>query len=87
MFVDMTPALIMLVPMLIPLTQKLGIDMVHLGLVMVINLAFGLTTPPVGTALFVATCRRRWSTWIATPILCGRYQSVSCYSGSPDDSR
>ncbi len=54
MFVDMTPALIMLVPMLIPLAQKFGIDMVHLGLVMVINLAFGLTTPPVGTALFVA---------------------------------
>jgi tripartite ATP-independent transporter DctM subunit len=54
MFVDMTPALIMLVPMLIPLAQEFGIDMVHLGLVMVINLAFGLTTPPVGTALFVA---------------------------------
>src|SRR5882724_11460638 len=54
MFVDMTPALIMLVPMLIPLAQKFGIDMVHPGLIMVINLAFGLTTPPVGTALFVA---------------------------------
>jgi tripartite ATP-independent transporter DctM subunit len=54
MFVDMTPALIMLVPMLIPLALKFGIDMVHLGLVMVINLAFGLTTPPVGTDLFVA---------------------------------
>ena len=54
MFVDMTPALIMLVPMLIPLALKFGIDMVHLGLIMVINLAFGLTTPPVGTALFVA---------------------------------
>jgi tripartite ATP-independent transporter DctM subunit len=54
MFVDMTPALIMLVPMLIPLAMKFGIDMVHLGLIMVINLSFGLTTPPVGTALFVA---------------------------------
>lgn len=54
MFVDMTPALIMLVPMLIPLAQKFGIDLVHLGLVMVINLSYGLTTPPVGTALFVA---------------------------------
>ena len=54
MFVDMTPALIMLVPMLIPLALKFGIDLVHLGLIMVINLSFGLTTPPVGTALFVA---------------------------------
>jgi len=54
MFIDMTPALIMLVPMLIPLAMKFDIGMVHLGLIMVINLAFGLTTPPVGTALFVA---------------------------------
>ena len=54
MFIDMTPALIMLVPMLIPLALKFDIGMVHLGLIMVINLAFGLTTPPVGTALFVA---------------------------------
>lgn len=54
MFVDMTPALIMLVPMLLPLAMKFEIDLVHLGLIMVINLAFGLTTPPVGTALFVA---------------------------------
>jgi tripartite ATP-independent transporter DctM subunit len=54
MFIDMTPALIMLVPMLIPLAQKFGIDLVHLGLIMVINLSYGLTTPPVGTALFVA---------------------------------
>jgi tripartite ATP-independent transporter DctM subunit len=54
MFVDMTPALIMLVPMLIPLAVKFDIGMVHLGLIMVINLAFGLTTPPVGTSLFVA---------------------------------
>jgi len=54
MFVDMTPALIMLVPMLIPLAMKFQIDLIHLGLIMVINLSYGLTTPPVGTALFVA---------------------------------
>jgi tripartite ATP-independent transporter DctM subunit len=54
MFVDMTPALIMLVPMLLPLAMKFDINLVHLGLIMVINLSFGLTTPPVGTALFVA---------------------------------
>jgi len=54
MFVDMTPALIMLVPMLLPLALKFDISLVHLGLIMVINLSYGLTTPPVGTALFVA---------------------------------
>lgn len=54
MFIDMTPAIIMLVPMLLPLASKFGIDYVHLGLIVVMNLAYGLTTPPVGTALFVA---------------------------------
>lgn len=54
MFIDMTPAIIMLVPMLLPLASKFGIDYIHLGLIVVINLAYGLTTPPVGTALFVA---------------------------------
>src|SRR5260370_26409122 len=46
--------LVMLVPMRLPLSMKLEIDLVHLGLIMVINRAYGLTTPPVGTALFVA---------------------------------
>jgi tripartite ATP-independent transporter DctM subunit len=53
MLIDMTPALIMLVPILLPLAQKFGIDLVHLGLVVIVNLSFGLITPPVGTALFV----------------------------------
>lgn len=53
-FVDMTPALIMLVPMLIPLALKFDIGLINLGLIMVLNLSVGLTTPPVGTALFVA---------------------------------
>jgi tripartite ATP-independent transporter DctM subunit len=53
MLIDMTPALIMLVPILLPLAQKFGIDLIHLGLVVIVNLSFGLITPPVGTALFV----------------------------------
>ncbi len=56
MFIDMTPALIMIVPIILPLAQKLGIDLVHLGVIMVVNLSFGLITPPVGTSLFVG-CR------------------------------
>jgi tripartite ATP-independent transporter DctM subunit len=56
MFIDMTPALIMIVPIILPLAQKLGVDLVHLGVIMVVNLAFGLITPPVGTSLFVG-CR------------------------------
>src|SRR6266700_3741216 len=51
MLIDMTPALIMLVPILLPLALKFGIDFVHLGLIVIVNLSFGLITPPVGTAL------------------------------------
>ena len=43
----------MLVPILIPICQKLGIDLVHFGLVMVLNLMIGLLHPPMGTVLFV----------------------------------
>jgi tripartite ATP-independent transporter DctM subunit len=56
LFIDLTPALIMMVPILLPLATKLGIDHIHLGVIMVVNLTFGLITPPVGTSLFVG-CR------------------------------
>ncbi len=56
LFIDLTPALIMLVPILLPLAAAMGLDLVHLGVIMVVNLTFGLITPPVGTALFVG-CR------------------------------
>ncbi len=49
------PALIIFVPALIPLGTKLGIDPVHLGLVMVLNLMIGMLTPPVGFLLFVVS--------------------------------
>ncbi len=56
LFIDLTPALIMLVPILLPLATAMGLDLIHLGVIMVVNLTFGLITPPVGTALFVG-CR------------------------------
>ena len=46
----------MTVPILLPLAARLDIDPIHLGIIMVINLTFGLITPPVGTSLFVG-CR------------------------------
>ena len=54
--VDLTPAVIMLTPILLPLMQKMGMNIVHFGAMMVINLCYGLITPPVGTSLFVG-CR------------------------------
>jgi len=56
LFIDLAPALIMTVPILLPLAARLDIDPIHLGIIMVINLTFGLITPPVGTSLFVG-CR------------------------------
>ncbi|MGE3922961.1 MAG: TRAP transporter large permease [Lautropia sp.] len=48
------PALLIAVPLLLPLAQQYGVDPVHLGLIMTCNLAIGLFTPPVGGTLFVA---------------------------------
>jgi len=53
MFVDLTPAVVMLVPIILPLAYKIGINPLHLGTIVVVNLTFGLITPPVGTSLFV----------------------------------
>ncbi len=51
-FIDANSALYILCPILFPISQKLGINPVHLGAVMVVNLALGLITPPVGVNLF-----------------------------------
>ena len=48
--------LLLLVPVFIPVARQLGIDPVHLGVVMVFNLMIGLCTPPVGLCLFIV-CR------------------------------
>lgn len=53
MFMETLAAMMILVPILIPVVQKLGIDTVHFGLVMVFNLVIGLLTPPFGLVLFV----------------------------------
>jgi tripartite ATP-independent transporter DctM subunit len=52
-FLEPVAAITLLVPILVPICQKLGIDLVHFGLVMVLNLMIGLLHPPMGTVLFV----------------------------------
>jgi tripartite ATP-independent transporter DctM subunit len=54
MFMETFAALIILAPVLAPVAQQLGIDPVHFGLIMIVNLAIGMVTPPVGVNLFVA---------------------------------
>src|SRR5258705_8284555 len=52
-FLEPTAAITILVPVLMPVVQQLGIDPVHFGLVMVLNLMIGLLHPPMGMVLFV----------------------------------
>jgi C4-dicarboxylate transporter DctM subunit len=52
MLMDSLPAILIMVPILLPLADKLGLDRVHFGVVVTFNLAIGLITPPYGAALF-----------------------------------
>ncbi len=52
-FMDMTPAVLIFTPIFLPVVTELGMDPIHFGIMMVLNLCVGLCTPPVGTVLFV----------------------------------
>ena len=52
-FMDMTPAVLIFTPIFLPVVTSLGMDPVHFGIMMVLNLSIGLCTPPVGSVLFV----------------------------------
>lgn len=52
-FMDMTPAVLIFTPIFLPVVTALGLDPVHFGIIMVLNLCIGLCTPPVGSVLFV----------------------------------
>ncbi len=54
MFIETSAAIIVLAPILAPVAMKFGIDPIHFGLVMVVNLALGMITPPFGVNLFAA---------------------------------
>jgi len=55
MFMDTGPAIAILAPLFIPAAVALGIDPVHFGIVMTVNLAIGFVTPPFGVNLFVVS--------------------------------
>jgi tripartite ATP-independent transporter DctM subunit len=52
-FMDMTPAVLIFTPIFLPVIVSIGMDPVHFGIIMVLNLCIGLCTPPVGSVLFV----------------------------------
>lgn len=52
---DMAPLILILTPILLPVVKVLGVDPVHFGMIMMVNLGIGLITPPVGAVLFVGS--------------------------------
>ncbi|RZS97659.1 TRAP transporter large permease [Cecembia calidifontis] len=52
-FMDMTPAVLIFTPIFLPVVTALGVDPVHFGIIMILNLCIGLCTPPVGSVLFL----------------------------------
>ena len=61
MFIDLPAAILLLGPIFVPLAQTIGLDLVQLGIIMVLTLALGLYTPPVGTTLFISSSIARVS--------------------------
>jgi tripartite ATP-independent transporter DctM subunit len=55
MFIDLPAAILLLGPLFVPLAQAYGVDLVQLGIIMVVNLAIGLYTPPVGATLIIGS--------------------------------
>lgn len=61
MFIDLPAAILLLGPIFVPLAQTIGLNLTQLGLIMVLTLAIGLYTPPVGTTLFISSSIARVS--------------------------
>ena len=55
MVMDTTPAILLLSPILLPIVEYVGMNTIHFGVMMIVNLAVGFVTPPVGVNLFVAS--------------------------------
>ncbi len=54
MFIESVAGILIVTPILLPIATSLGVDPVHFGIIMVVNLALGLTTPPVGENQYIA---------------------------------
>jgi tripartite ATP-independent transporter DctM subunit len=64
-FMDMGPMIIICTPIFLPIVQAYGIDPVHFGVILILNLGIGLNTPPVGTVQFVACAVGKITVWEA----------------------
>jgi tripartite ATP-independent transporter DctM subunit len=64
-FMDMSPLIIITTPIFLPVVTAFGVDPVHFGVIMILNLGIGLNTPPVGAVQFVACAVGKISIWQA----------------------
>jgi len=64
-FMDMSPLIVITTPIFLPVATAFGVDPIHFGVILVLNLGIGLCTPPVGTVLFVGCAVGRISVWQA----------------------
>jgi len=69
MFMESIAVIIILMPILYPVAQSFGIDLLHFGVVVSVNLSIGLVTPPYGATLFVACSIAKMSIREVTPAL------------------
>jgi tripartite ATP-independent transporter DctM subunit len=70
MFMDITPAVLIFTPIFLPVVERVGVDPVHFGIMMTMNLCIGLCTPPVGSLLFVGVSIAKISlTQVIRPML------------------
>ena len=73
---DMGVLILLLTPILLPIAQSVGIDPIHFGIIMILNLGIGLCTPPVGTSLLVGAGIGRVSVECATRSLVPFYLAM-----------
>ena len=64
-FMDMGPLIIITTPIFLPMVTAFGVDPVHFGVIMILNLGIGLNTPPLGPVQFVAAAVGKISIWTA----------------------
>src|SRR5690606_13205564 len=90
MFLDLPAAILLLGPLFVALAGAIGLDLIQLGVMMTINLAIGLFTPPVGTTLFIASAisresvgavaREMWPFYLVAIILLGLVAYVPAFT-------
>jgi len=68
MFLHSAAAIILVVPVVMPLVRTVGIDPVHFGLIVTVNLGIGQQTPPVASVLMVASAIAKESIWAVTRV-------------------